>query len=137
MPKSSVSCAPRQHVPLIEYVVALGSGDDETVLAARLIGDDRTFVEILQDGIAVSGKIEIERVGIVRRRDPEIGAVGALEIAAVVVVRRPLRLEDIRIVDGPCRICRSDRSATCRSRQSPRTAASLRGRLGQKIIYWS
>ena len=85
-------------MPFVEDGIALGAGNDEPVVAVSLIGDDRGGIEIFEDEALVFAEVEIECV--IRRRDQKIGTVGALEFAAVIVLRCRLRFEPVRIVDG-------------------------------------
>src|SRR5580693_6098922 len=84
-------------MPFVEDAVAFGAGDDEPIVAVGLISDGLAGIEILQDEFLRSGEVEIERI--VVSKDREFRAIGALEAAAVITVRRRLSLEKIRIVD--------------------------------------
>jgi hypothetical protein len=119
--------AVRQQVPLVKNIAAFGAGNNEPVVAMRLVGDDLAGIKIFQGEILKLGDIEIECV--VRGIDRKFSAVGAFECPAIIAAEWRLGTDppDSR---SWCRICRCDKLANCRHARSSRVMLPERRRQG-------
>ena len=75
--------AVRQQMPFIKDIGALRAGNDEPIVAARLVGHLRVGIEILHDEVAILRDIKVERI--VGGRHNEIGPVRGFKCAPVVL----------------------------------------------------